>query len=54
MCVQVIDVTWRYSAKHDEVRKGRNLVSEEWLLQTVNRMTEEVKIIFFVQKKYIY
>ncbi|KAL9958982.1 hypothetical protein ACROYT_G036062 [Oculina patagonica] len=40
-CEQVIDVTWRYSAKHEEVRKARNLVSEEWLLQTLNRMTEE-------------
>lgn len=38
---QVLDVTWRYSAKHEEVRQARNLVSEEWLLETLNKMTEE-------------
>ncbi|KAJ7380427.1 Peptide-N(4)-(N-acetyl-beta- glucosaminyl)asparagine amidase [Desmophyllum pertusum] len=38
---QVLDVTWRYSAKHDDVRQARQLVSEEWLSQTLNRMTEE-------------
>ena len=36
-------MTWRYSAKHQEVRQGRNLVSEEWLLETLNKMTEEVR-----------
>ena len=36
-------MTWRYSAKHEEVRQARNLVSEEWLLETLNKMTEEVR-----------
>jgi len=39
----VLDVTWRYSAKHEEVRQARNLVSEEWLLEILNKMTEEVR-----------
>lgn len=38
---QVLDVTWRYSAKHEEVKKARNLVSEAWLVETLNRMTLE-------------
>jgi len=38
---QVLDVTWRYSAKHDEVRRARTLVSEEWLEKTLAGMTEE-------------
>lgn len=38
---QVLDVTWRYSAKHEEVKKARNLVSEAWLVATLNRMTLE-------------
>ena len=36
-------MTWRYSAKHEEVKKARNLVSEAWLVETLNRMTEEVR-----------
>ena len=35
-------MTWRYSAKHDEVRRARTLVSEEWLEKTLAGMTEEV------------
>lgn len=38
---QVLDVTWRYSAKHEEVRKARTLVPEEWLEVTLAGMTEE-------------
>ena len=38
----MLDVTWRYSAKHEEVRKARTLVSEEWLEKTLAGMTEEV------------
>ena len=36
-------MTWRYSAKHDEVRKARKLVSEEWLEQALAGMTQEVR-----------
>ena len=36
-------MTWRYSAKHEEVKKARNLVSEAWLVEKLNRMTEEVR-----------
>ena len=44
LCVyQVLDVTWRYSAKHDEVRNARTLVSEKWLSETISNLTEEVR-----------
>ena len=36
-------MTWRYSTKHEQVKNARNLVSEAWLLETMNRMTEEVR-----------
>uniref|UniRef100_W5KU87 Peptide-N(4)-(N-acetyl-beta-glucosaminyl)asparagine amidase n=1 Tax=Astyanax mexicanus TaxID=7994 RepID=W5KU87_ASTMX len=33
---QVIDVTWRYSCKHQEVISRRTQVQETWLLHTIN------------------
>ncbi|XP_036423576.1 peptide-N(4)-(N-acetyl-beta-glucosaminyl)asparagine amidase [Colossoma macropomum] len=33
---QVVDVTWRYSCKHQEVLSRRTQVKEPWLLHTVN------------------
>ncbi|KAG5264212.1 hypothetical protein AALO_G00251200 [Alosa alosa] len=35
---QVVDVTWRYSCKHAEVRSRRTQVHEAWLLHTVNAL----------------
>lgn len=33
---QVVDVTWRYSCKHQEVLSRRTQVQEPWLLHTIN------------------
>ncbi|KAI4882605.1 hypothetical protein NFI96_032809, partial [Prochilodus magdalenae] len=33
---QVVDVTWRYSCKHQEVLSRRTQVQETWLLHTIN------------------
>ena len=38
-------MTWRYSAKHDEVRKARTLVSEEWLEKALATLTKEVRLL---------
>uniref|UniRef100_A0AAY4EU34 Peptide-N(4)-(N-acetyl-beta-glucosaminyl)asparagine amidase n=1 Tax=Denticeps clupeoides TaxID=299321 RepID=A0AAY4EU34_9TELE len=35
---QVVDVTWRYSCKHEEVLNRRTEVQEPWLLHTLNRL----------------
>ncbi|CAL1584229.1 unnamed protein product [Knipowitschia caucasica] len=35
---QVVDVTWRYSCKHQEVLSRRNKVQEAWLLHTINSL----------------
>lgn len=39
---QIVDVTWRYSCKHNEVLKNRTSVSETWLLNMLKDMTTEV------------
>ncbi|XP_028393301.1 peptide-N(4)-(N-acetyl-beta-glucosaminyl)asparagine amidase-like isoform X2 [Dendronephthya gigantea] len=33
---QIMDVTWRYSNKHEEVRKRRNECRETWLVLTIS------------------
>ncbi|XP_066530693.1 peptide-N(4)-(N-acetyl-beta-glucosaminyl)asparagine amidase isoform X2 [Hoplias malabaricus] len=38
---QVVDVTWRYSCKHQEVLSRRTKVKETWLLQTINKFNAE-------------
>lgn len=38
---QVVDVTWRYSANHNEVIQRRSLVREEWLLRTLELFNEK-------------
>jgi len=38
---EVVDVTWRYSVKHDEVIQRRLLVREEWLLRTLESFNEQ-------------
>ncbi|KAJ8267369.1 hypothetical protein COCON_G00125410 [Conger conger] len=36
--VQVVDVTWRYSCKHEEVLTRRTQVQEPWLRETINTL----------------
>ncbi|KAK2864603.1 hypothetical protein Q7C36_003757 [Tachysurus vachellii] len=38
---QVVDVTWRYSCKHQEVLTRRKQVQETWLLHTINGFNAE-------------
>ncbi|KAF5909132.1 DNA topoisomerase 2-beta isoform X1, partial [Clarias magur] len=35
---QVVDVTWRYSCKHQEVLSRRKQIQETWLLQNINEL----------------
>ncbi|XP_061111437.1 peptide-N(4)-(N-acetyl-beta-glucosaminyl)asparagine amidase isoform X2 [Conger conger] len=35
---QVVDVTWRYSCKHEEVLTRRTQVQEPWLRETINTL----------------
>lgn len=39
---KIFDVTWRYSANHDQVRLRRTDVSENWLVSTIGKMNEQV------------
>ncbi|XP_005348611.1 peptide-N(4)-(N-acetyl-beta-glucosaminyl)asparagine amidase isoform X1 [Microtus ochrogaster] len=38
---EVVDVTWRYSCKHDEVISRRTKVKEELLRETINRLNKQ-------------
>lgn len=40
---QVVDVTWRYSSKHQEVIRRRNLVSESWLFGLCKNINKELQ-----------
>lgn len=40
---QVVDVTWRYSCKHDEVISRRTKVKEELLRETINGFNKQVR-----------
>lgn len=42
LCMQVVDVTWRYSCKHPEVLSRRTKVQEAWLLHTINGLNASV------------
>ncbi|RNA40801.1 Peptide-N(4)-(N-acetyl-beta-glucosaminyl)asparagine amidase [Brachionus plicatilis] len=46
---ECLDVTWRYSAKHQEVLKRRNECDEMWLVNYTNEMTK--KRIHLVNRK---
>ncbi|KAM9434363.1 peptide-N(4)-(N-acetyl-beta-glucosaminyl)asparagine amidase isoform 1-T1 [Clarias gariepinus] len=35
---QMVDVTWRYSCKHQEVLSRRKQIQETWLLQNINEL----------------
>ncbi|XP_021503743.1 peptide-N(4)-(N-acetyl-beta-glucosaminyl)asparagine amidase isoform X2 [Meriones unguiculatus] len=44
---EVVDVTWRYSCKHDEVTSRRTKVKEELLRETINRLNKQRKETLF-------
>ncbi|XP_050400268.1 peptide-N(4)-(N-acetyl-beta-glucosaminyl)asparagine amidase [Patella vulgata] len=37
---EIMDVTWRYSAKHAEVRSRRNECREDWLVSTIYKINK--------------
>ena len=39
---KAVDVTWRYSPKHDEICQRRLMVSEEWLVRTLSMLNWQV------------
>lgn len=43
-----MDVTWRYSNRHDEVLKRRRECREEWLVLTISNFNKSVMTIFIV------
>ncbi|KAH0513869.1 Peptide-N(4)-(N-acetyl-beta-glucosaminyl)asparagine amidase [Microtus ochrogaster] len=45
---EVVDVTWRYSCKHDEVISRRTKVKEELLRETINRLNKQRKETLFI------
>lgn len=38
----MVDVTWRYSCKHEEVISRRTLIKEELLRETINELNKQV------------
>ncbi|KAK6189023.1 hypothetical protein SNE40_005076 [Patella caerulea] len=38
---EIMDVTWRYSAKHAEVRSRRNECREDWLVSTIYKINQK-------------
>jgi peptide-N4-(N-acetyl-beta-glucosaminyl)asparagine amidase len=40
---EVIDVTWRYSAKHEEVRLRRTECPEDWLAHTLYSLNKQIQ-----------
>lgn len=38
---EIVDVTWRYSSKHQEVLQRRQECDEIWLVKTLNRMNKQ-------------
>ncbi|XP_021534482.1 peptide-N(4)-(N-acetyl-beta-glucosaminyl)asparagine amidase isoform X2 [Neomonachus schauinslandi] len=45
---EVVDVTWRYSCKHDEVISRRTEVKEELLRETINGLNKQRKETLFI------
>lgn len=43
-CLKAVDVTWRYSPKHDEICRRRLLVSEEWLDRALGMLNFQVSV----------
>jgi len=43
-CLKAVDVTWRYSPKHDEICRRRLMVSEEWLVRALSMLNHQVSI----------
>ncbi|KAL9958983.1 hypothetical protein ACROYT_G036063 [Oculina patagonica] len=40
---EAVDVTWRYSTKHDEICQRRLMVSEEWLARTLKMFNNQLQ-----------
>nr|XP_005008353.1 peptide-N(4)-(N-acetyl-beta-glucosaminyl)asparagine amidase isoform X2 [Cavia porcellus] len=45
---EVVDVTWRYSCKHEEVISRRTAITEELLRETINGLNKQRKEILFI------
>ena len=43
-CFKAVDVTWRYSPKHDEICQRRLMVSEEWLDRALGMLNFQVSV----------